>query len=86
MLRDRYEPIDLFEMVPSLSMQMDPVLAQMDRLLDNDPLFQMVKADLARRRPHTRVTVRSSMPVEVAHAGRGAPPRLEPRASRAIRG
>ncbi|MGI9174948.1 MAG: ISNCY family transposase, partial [Rhodothermales bacterium] len=65
MLRDRYDPIDLFKMVPSLSMQMDPILAQMDHLLDDDHLFQAVKADLARRRPRTRITGRPSTPVEV---------------------
>ena len=65
MLRDRYDPIDLFAMVPSLSMQMDPILTQMDHLLEDDRLFQEVKADLARRFPQTRTTGRPSTPVEV---------------------
>jgi hypothetical protein len=34
MLRDRYTALNLFEFVPALSLEMEPVLAQMDRLLD----------------------------------------------------
>jgi IS5 family transposase len=65
MLRDRYDPIDVFERVPTLTMRMDPVLAQMDALLDDDTLFQAVKADLLRRYPHTATDGRPSTPVEV---------------------
>ena len=65
MLRDRYEPMNLFAMVPALSYTIDRVLAQLDTLLDDDTLFQAVKADLAQRFPRT--LIRRS-PV---HAGRG---------------
>jgi IS5 family transposase len=65
MLRDRYEPMDLFAQIPRLGMQMDPVLAQLDRLLDHDAIFQAVKADLAQRHPRTRTDGRPSTPVEV---------------------
>jgi len=65
MLRDRYTPLNLFELVPTLSMAMEPVLAQLDTLLDDDTLFQAVKADLARRRPRTPIDGRPSTPVEV---------------------
>jgi transposase, IS5 family len=65
MLRDRYEPMNVFDLVSTLGMTMDPVLMQLDTLLDNDTLFQTVKADLARRFPHTPVTGRPSTPVEV---------------------
>jgi hypothetical protein len=53
MLRDRYEPMDLFALVPELSLAMEPVLAQLDRLLDDDLLIRHVKADLLRRALHT---------------------------------
>ena len=33
MLRDRYEPQNLFEMVAALSLKMEPVLARLDKLL-----------------------------------------------------
>ena len=56
MLRDRYEPMNLFALVPALSLALDPVLTQLDHLLDDDTLFQAVKADLARRRPRTLLT------------------------------
>ena len=65
MLRDRYAPQDLFALVPKLQLALDPELAQLDRLLDDDELFQGVRADLVRRRPHTATRGRHSTPVEV---------------------
>jgi len=65
MLRDRYAPQDLFALVPKLQLQLDPELAQLDQLLDDDALFQRVRGDLVRRRPHTATRGRHSTPVEV---------------------
>lgn len=65
MLRDRYDPMNLFERIPTLSMQMDPVLAHIATLLADDTIFQAVKADLIRRFPHTADDGRPSTPVEV---------------------
>src|ERR671939_126704 len=65
MLRDRYPAVDLFALAPALALEFEPVLAQLDRLLEDDTLFQAVKRDLARRRPHTLQTGRPSTPVEV---------------------
>jgi IS5 family transposase len=65
MLRDRYAPMNLFDLVPALGMTLDPVLTQLDTLLNDDILFQAVKADLARRFPRTLTTGRLSTPVEV---------------------
>jgi transposase, IS5 family len=65
MLRDRYTPVDLFALVPALALRFEPELAELDRLLDDDRLFQQVKADLACRRPGTLQTGRPSTPVEV---------------------
>ncbi len=65
MLRDRYDPMNLFDLVPALGMQLDPVLMQLDHLLDDDTLFQAVKADLAKRHPRTLLDGRPSTPVEV---------------------
>ena len=62
MLVEKYEPVNLFELVP---LERDPVLDQLDGLLDEDELFQMVKGDLSRRRPHTLTRGRHSTPVEV---------------------
>ena len=64
MLRDRYVPIRLFDLVPPLSLALDPVLTQLEHLLDDDTLCQTVKADLARRRPRTPIEGRPSTPVE----------------------
>jgi IS5 family transposase len=65
MLRDRHDPLDLFAMVPKLGLEMDPILTQLDRLLDDEDLFQQVKADLAKRYPQTVRRGRPSTPVEV---------------------
>src|SRR6266540_24922 len=65
MLRDRYAPVDLFALVPALTLTFEPVLARLDVLLDDDVLFRAVRDDLARRYPRTRVTGRPSTPVEV---------------------
>ena len=65
MIVDRYDPINLFEMVPKLSLQMEPELAQLDELLDDDVLFERVKADLLRRYPNSGRLGRHSTPVEV---------------------
>jgi IS5 family transposase len=65
MLRDRYAPQDLFALVPKLRLEFDPELAQLDQLLDDAALFQRVRADLARRRPHTTTRGRHATPVEV---------------------
>ena len=52
-------------LVPKLSLAMDPELAQLDWLLEDDLLFQRVKANLARRYPNTITLGRPSTPVEV---------------------
>jgi transposase, IS5 family len=65
MLRDRYDPIDLFALVPQLGLQFEPQLAQLDRLLDDDEIVDRIRADLARRYPLTPVHGRRSTPVEV---------------------
>ena len=65
MLRTRYDPMNLFELVPALGSELDPELTLLDRLLDDDHLFQMLRADLVRRYPHTATRGRHSTPVEV---------------------
>src|SRR4051812_13270404 len=46
-------------------MAFEPALRELDRLLDDDKLFQRVKTDLSRRRPHSLTRGRRSTPVEV---------------------
>jgi len=65
MLRDRSAPVDLFALVPALQLRFEPELAELDRLLEDDGIFQHIKADLSHRRPHTIETGRPSTPVEV---------------------
>src|SRR5438105_2367037 len=65
MLRDRSQPVDLFALVPALELRFEPELAELDQLLEDDQIFQQIKTDLSRRRPHTTETGRPSTPVEV---------------------
>lgn len=65
MLRDRYEPMDVLALVSAPGMELDPILTELDYLLDDDVLFQIVRADLAQRHPRTLTDGRPSTPVEV---------------------
>jgi IS5 family transposase len=65
MLTNRYNRTDLFALVPQLGLRFEPQLEHLDRLLDDDELFERVREDLARRYPKTRSRGRPSTPVEV---------------------
>jgi IS5 family transposase len=65
MLMNRYDRTDLFALVPQLGLRFEPQLEQLDRLLDDDELFEAVRQDLARRYPRTTSRGRPSTPVEV---------------------
>lgn len=65
MLVDRYEPEDVFARVPALAAQTDPVLKELDRLLEDDLLYEQVRADLGKRYRSTLVHGRHSTAVEV---------------------
>ncbi len=65
MIVDRYDPVNLFELVPKLKLEMEPELLELDRLLDDDVLFRRLKADLVRRYPNSAKLGRHSTPVEV---------------------
>jgi IS5 family transposase len=49
MLIDRYPAEDVFARVPELASQTDPVLVALDRLVEDDSLYQRVRSDLAQR-------------------------------------
>src|SRR6266513_2510481 len=65
MLIDRYPKEDIFARVPQMSRRIDPVLQQLDRLLDDDELYQQVRHDFGKRHRYTLVHGRHSTPVEV---------------------
>jgi transposase, IS5 family len=52
MLVDRYEPEDLFARVPQAAARLDPVLKELDRLLEDDQLYQLCFARIRFRRRH----------------------------------
>ena len=65
MLQDRYETDKLFESITKLTVEMDPVLVQIDTILEDEELYQLIRSDFAKRYPQTEVTGRKSTPVEV---------------------
>lgn len=66
MLRDRYESDPYFwTIIERLAVEMEPGLAEIDRILEDDELFQMIKNDMVQRYPKTLETGRGSTPVEV---------------------
>src|SRR5258705_1661045 len=65
MLVDCYEPEDLFARVPQAVSRLDPVLSRLDGLLEDDQLYQQVRADFGKRYRFTLVHGRHSTPVEV---------------------
>jgi IS5 family transposase len=65
MLRDQHEIDQFFMRIQSLASEMDAELVQIDTILDDEAIFQGIKADLSRRYPQTTRTGRPSTPVEV---------------------
>jgi transposase, IS5 family len=65
MIVDRYDPVNLFQMLPKLKLEFEPELAELDVLLEDDELFKLLKADLLKRYPHSAKLGRHSTPVEV---------------------
>ena len=65
MLIDRYPQEDIFARVPKMTQRIDPVLQQLDVLLDDDALYQQVRADFGKRHRYSLVHGRHSPPVEV---------------------
>ncbi len=48
MLRERYAQQNIFEQIGTVSLEMEPVLMQLDQLLDDDRLFEGVKGNHGR--------------------------------------
>ena len=67
MITDRYDPVNIFELLlpEKLGLEMDPVMARLDSLLDDEVLLARIKEDLAKRHPNSTTLGRRSTPVEV---------------------
>lgn len=65
MLRDRHELDNFFIDIATQASEMEPVLVQIDSILDDEALYQMVRADMSQRSAHTIETGRPATPVEV---------------------
>ena len=57
--------MNLLEIVSKLTLEMEPELAQLDGLLEDDALFAKVKADLSKRYRNSSTLGRHSTPAEV---------------------
>ena len=51
MIVDRFEPVNLLELIPELRLEMEPSLQALDQLLDDEEIFLRIKADLSKRHP-----------------------------------
>lgn len=65
MLRDEYKVDKFFMEIAQRATEMEPILVQIDMLLEDIALFQQIKGDLSQRYAKTMQTGRSSTPVEV---------------------
>ncbi len=65
MLIDKYEADNILKRIPGLIIKMNPQLAAIDKVLDDDEVFCMIRDDLAQRYPKTLTAGRKSTPVEV---------------------
>jgi transposase, IS5 family len=65
MLVDRYQAEDVFARVPQMAQRIDPVLKELDQLLEDDALYRQVRVDFGKRHRWTLVHGRHSTPVEV---------------------
>ncbi len=65
MLVDCYPPMNLFALAPDLATGFDPVLRELDRLLEDKVILQAIKADMARRSRRSLTAGRPGTPVEV---------------------
>jgi transposase, IS5 family len=65
MIVDRYTPMNVFALMPGLMTKMDPGLAELDALLEDDLLFQAVKGAMSQRAAHSATRGRPTTPVEV---------------------
>lgn len=63
MIVDRHAPLNLFTMMPELRLKMEPELAELDTLLEDDILFKRVRTDFCRRCPNSATLGRHSTPV-----------------------
>jgi len=65
MLREHYPLDKRFEEILGYLPKMDPGLAKIDRYLEDEDLYRLIRSDLAQRWPKTLETGRGSTPVEV---------------------
>jgi transposase, IS5 family len=65
MLREHYPTDKRFEGILKSLPPLEPELVKIDAYLEDEKLFQMIKKDLEKRYPKTKITGRKSAPVEV---------------------
>lgn len=65
MLIDRYEADKLFEIILEIAIEIEPTLVNLDKILDDEALYGLIRNDFSQRYEKTTQTGRNSSPVEV---------------------
>ncbi|MCB0164243.1 MAG: ISNCY family transposase [Anaerolineae bacterium] len=65
MLRDKYETDKFFETILEIAIEIEPLLINLDQLLDDEELYCLIRNDFSQRYEKTTQTGRNSTPVEV---------------------
>jgi IS5 family transposase len=65
MLRDKYETDKFFETILEMAIEIEPILLKLDKILDDEELYRLIREDLSQRYEKTTKTGRNSTPVEV---------------------
>jgi transposase, IS5 family len=73
MLVDCYAREDVFAQVPKLAQEIDPVLRKLNGLLDDDAVYQQVRADFGKRYRDALRDPGAPQRAWTSHRGGGAP-------------
>lgn len=65
MLIDRYEADKFFELILEIAIEIEPMLINLDRILDDEEIYSLIRHDFSQRYEKTTQTGRNSTPVEV---------------------
>ena len=65
MLRDRYETDKFFEAILEIAIEIEPILIKLDKILDDEEIYRLIRTDFSHRYEQTTQTGRNSTPVEV---------------------
>jgi hypothetical protein len=59
MLRDKYETDKFFETILEMAIEIEPILLKLDKILDDEELYRLIREDLSQRYEKTTKTGRN---------------------------